>query len=812
MIESYGNLPISFERNVGQAPSRYDFVARGEGFGMAIEPTGVTLSLGAEGSPDLVRMDILEANRFADPDALDPLPGHVNYFVGNDPSKWHSNVPTSGRVSYSDVLPGIGITYYGTNEGTLEYDFVVAPGADPNDITVRFSGADDIALEGGSLLITTGNGAISQAAPVLYQPIEGRRVPVEGGFTLDDGELGFEVGAYDRGYPLVIDPTLVYSTYLGGSVGDYAQGIAVDGTGQAYVTGYTGSGDFPTNGTLPAYQGTSPGSFDVFITKLDANGLGPIYSTYFGDTQDDYGEGIAIDAAGAAYVTGYTDSPNFPMQAPFQGSHAGGFYDAFVVKLDANGQLDYSTFLGGSGDDVGTAIAIDASNAAYVTGYASSATFPTPSSPGSNAGGNDAFVTKLNPSGSLAYSRFLGGSGDDLAWGIAVDGGKAFIAGSTESSNFPIQAAFQNHLSPGNGSNANSVDAFVSKVDASGSLAYSTYLGGTGDDYASAIAADGTGAAYVAGSTNSAVFPTPGTPVSNAGGDQAFATKLTPSGALVFASTWGGSNTDAASAIAVDSSGAAYVAGNTLSIDFPTQIPSQAAHAGGAYDAFVTKFDATGSNFIYSTYLGGSSNGYASAIAVDTSGAAYVAGWAGPNFPLVGQLQTYAGAGDAFVTKLADNTPTTCGGLTVTIDVTIPNQTTFGTAAADVINGTTGIDTIDGLGGNDTICGLGDNDLLTGGKDHDELRGDAGVDTLNGDVGSDSLRGGLGDDKISGDPGIDFLYGQAGNDLLRGTTGDDTLKGGGGNDVLSGGADSDDCHGGGGSDSGSFCEFSSSIP
>jgi Ca2+-binding RTX toxin-like protein len=806
-LEGYGDLPISFEPNVGQASDRYDFVARGHGFGLAIDATGATLSMGTEGSHDFVRMNIVGASRSADPVALESLPGKVNYFIGNDPSRWHSDVPTSARVSYADILPGIGVTYYGTNDGSLEYDFVVAPGADPEDITLTFSGAEDVALRGGSLIVATANGEVTQHPPVLYQTIEGHRVPVTGSFTLGGDKFGFEVGPYDRRHELVIDPTLVYSTHLGGSAEDHALGIAVDSQGQAYVTGYTGSGNFPTNGTLPPFQGTSPGSFDAFVTKLDATGLGPIYSTYLGGSGDEHGEGIAIDASGGAYVAGYTDSTNYPTQTPHQGVNAGGLYDGFVTKLDATGSLDYSTFLGNTGDDVATNVAVDGTGSAYVTGYTSSATFPTPASSGPNAGGNDAFITKLGPAGSLVYSDLLGGSGDDLAWGISVDGAKAYVAGVTESSNFPMQAPFQGSAAGG------SADAFVTKYDTSGSLSYSTYLGGTSDDRAWAIAVDGTGAAYVAGETSSAVFPTPGNPGSIGGNDEAFVTKLTPSGGLVYSSVWGGSNGDTAQGIAVDGSGAAYVAGATASIDFPTQIPSQPSHAGGLpFDAFVTKFNATGSGHIYSTYLGGSNNDFAQAIAIDTSGAAYVAGSAQATFPLLGQLQTYAGNGDAFVTKLADNTPATCGGQTVTIQVTSPNQTTLGTPAGDVINGTTGIDTIDGLGGNDTICGLGDDDLLTGGKDNDKLLGAAGTDTLNGDVGSDSLRGGLGPDKLSGDPGDDFLSGDPGNDLLRGTTGDDSLKGAAGNDVLSGGADTDACDGGGGSDSGTFCEFITSIP
>ncbi|MBK5228796.1 MAG: SBBP repeat-containing protein, partial [Actinobacteria bacterium] len=271
VVEGYGSLPISFEPNVGQAPGRFDFVARGQGFGMAINATGASLALGTDQTQDLVRLKILGASRSADQRALESLPGKVNYFIGNDSAKWRSDVPTFGRVSYSGVLPGIDVTYYGTNDGTLEYDFVVAPNADPKDIRVDFSGASDVALRGGSLVITTASGAITQQAPVLYQSIAGVRVPVDGAFSLAGDEVGFEVGAYDHHHPLVIDPTLVYSTYLGGSGDDNGRGIAVDGSGSAYVTGSTSSTSFPT----PPFPGSNAhaGQTDAFVTKLDPSCL-----------------------------------------------------------------------------------------------------------------------------------------------------------------------------------------------------------------------------------------------------------------------------------------------------------------------------------------------------------------------------------------------------------------------------------------------------------------------------------------------------------------------------------------------------------
>jgi Ca2+-binding RTX toxin-like protein len=804
--EGYGNLPISFEPNVGQAPRRYDFVARGQGFGMAISATGATLALGMKEAQDFVRLDLLGASRSANPRARESLSGKVNYFIGDDPSKWRNEVPTFGRVSYHDVLPGIDVIYRGTNAGTLGYDFVVAPDANPGDIRVRFSGVNDVVLRGGSLVFTTASGAVTQEAPVLYQRIAGRRVPVDGRFSLAGDEVGFEVGAYDHHHPLVIDPTLVYSTYLGGSGVDYGWGIAVDGTGAAYVAGSTSSTNFPTQAP---FQGSDAGSFDAFITKLNAAGSALVYSTYLGGSSSDSAQGIAVDGTGAAYVAGSTSSTNFPTQAPFQGSGAGGS-DAFVTKLNAAGSaLVYSTYLGGSSSDRAQGIAVDGTGAAYVAGYTSSANFPTQAPfQGSGAGGSDAFVTKLNAAGSaLVYSTYLGGSDAEEGFGIAVDGTRAaYVTGETSSTDFPTQAPFQ-------GSKAGPDDAFVTKLNDKGSaLIYSTYLGGSGVDEAKGITVDGSGAAYVAGLTTSANFPTQAPfQGSDAGSQDAFITKLNATGsALAYSTYLGGSSDDRAQGIAVDGAGAAYVTGNTWSTNFPTQAPFQGSKAGSD-DAFITKLNATGSALAYSTYLGGSScgssgcssNDFGDGIAVDGAGAAYVTGQtSSTNFPTQVPFQgSEAGSFDAFVTKLSDTPTITCGGQTVTIQVTTAGTTTSGTPGVDVINGTAGVDTINGLGGNDIICGLGGNDTLNGGLGgNDTLYGGDGNDFLNGLSGHDKLHGGAGNDTLKGGSEGDNLYGERGNDNLDGGQGSDALYGDVGADTLYGGSEGDSLHGGDGID------------
>ena len=657
-VEGYGNLPISFEQNVGQAPDRFDFLARGQGFGMAIDATGATLSLGATKSQDLVTLDLVGADRSAIPSALESLPGKVNYFVGDDPSEWHSDISTFGRVSYSEVLPGIDVTYYGTNDGTLEYDFVVAPGADPNEIRVAFSGADDISLRNGALVLATDNGEIAQQAPVLYQTIAGRRVPVEGHFALHNDEVGFQVGSYDRAYPLVIDPTLIYSTFLGGDVG---YDIEVNGSGETYIVGTTGP-DYPT--TAGAFDTTSNGaSQDAFVTKLNATGTALIYATYLGGTMTDQGNAVAVDGAGAAYVAGLTFGGGFPTTAgAFDETFSGGNTDGFITKLAPDGSsLAYSTFIGAGGDDGISDIAVDATGAAYLAGSANNVGFPTTGGAFDTtfAGSNEATVTKLAPSGaSLVYSTFLGGAGDEHAYAIEVDGaGAAFVSGRA-STDFPTTSGAFDTTPNGDS------DAFATKVNATGTdLTYSTYLGGTSFDQSEGIALDGTGAAYVSGQTGGA-FPTTAGAFDTTfnGNSDAFVSKLNDAGSALDYSTYiGGPDWEWAEDIALDS-GAVYVTGIVetagATANFPTTPGAfDESYNEGFADAFVSRLDASGATLTYSTYLGGTEYDEGFGIAVDSFGAAYVTGDAynPTNFPTTAGAfdTTHTGDGsDAFVTKL----------------------------------------------------------------------------------------------------------------------------------------------------------------
>ena len=368
-------LPLRFEANRGQFDPRVSFLARGSGYELFLTPDGATLVLrrGSEGGADestLLAMHVV-GGRPVQPLASEPLPGHGNYFVGSDPSKWRTGVESYALVRYPEVTPGVDVVYYGTEQRRLEYDIVLAPGADPRSVALTFEGAQGIDVDGDGavLLRLPGGRGIVQPAPVAYQVDDaGRRVRVDVRYSLREGGLGFAVGSFDGRRTLVIDPTMVYSTYLGGVGSDGAYGIAVDSAGDTIVAGTTTSSDFPTSSPEQGVYGG--GGRDVTVTKVNAAGTALVYSTYLGGSGDDFANGLAIDAAGEAFVTGATSSANFPTSSPLQGAYGGGFYDGFVAKLNAAGSaLVYSTFVGGNGNDQAHGIAVDAAGEIYVAGF-----------------------------------------------------------------------------------------------------------------------------------------------------------------------------------------------------------------------------------------------------------------------------------------------------------------------------------------------------------------------------------------------------------------------------------------------------------
>ncbi|MFN2578127.1 MAG: CHRD domain-containing protein [Pyrinomonadaceae bacterium] len=661
-LQSLGNFPLAFEANAGQADPAVRFIARTARSVLLLTSHSATVR-----SRELFNVNFAGANPASTPRGIDALPGERNYFVGNDPAKWHAHVRTFEKVTYENIYAGIDLTFYG-NQNEFEYDFVVKPGADPGAIRLGIQGARPRVSAAGDLILKGGGDELIQRKPIIYQDINGERRLIHGHYSLSrKREVSIAISEYDRSKPLVIDPTLVYSSYLGGGGDDSGSSIAIDGSGNVYVAGTTASTNFPTRGAaFPNNKALS----DIFVTKLDAAGANIIYSTYIGGSGLDRADGIAVDANGNAYVVGRVGdtSIDFPTTAGALGTtYRGGDFDGFLFKLNPQGNaLVYSTFIGGEDNDSTEGVAVDATGNAYVTGGTRSSGFPvTPSAFQSfRAGDTDAYLMKLNAAGSgVLYSTLLGGSGTDRGSDVVVDAtGNAYVAGYAASPDFPTQNAFQVF-------SGGSFDAFVAKIDTTAvgaaSLVFSTYIGGIGDDKAFGIAADvGVANVYVAGQTSSNNFPVlnPAQP-SSGGSFDAFIAKISNSGAKVYATYFGGSGDDRATGVAVNASGA-YLTGFTASTNLPTVSPLQ-LNNGGAFDAFIAKLNPGGNAFLYSTYLGGSANENfvpavtaTNPIAVDTSNA-YLTGYtSSTNFPTGSPLQSLTGGSqDAFVAKVADVTP-----------------------------------------------------------------------------------------------------------------------------------------------------------
>jgi len=683
-------LPLSFEQNVGQFDARANFTSRGAGYHLFLTATGAVMELRKTNSEvlkklqtesassqrqaparperSLINLRLQGANSNAKPVGVDELRERRNYFIGNDPGKWRTDVPTFRAVRYDEVYPGISLTYYG-NQQQLEYDFTIRSGADPRCVRMSFGPAAQPQVSAsGELILRTREGEVRQQKPIIYQEVDGRRQLIEGRYVLiGKRQVGFEIGSYDRTSTLVIDPTLVYSTYLGGGGDDLGSSIALDNNNNVYIAGTTSSLNFPLQD--PAV-GANAGLADIFVTKIDASGGSIVYSTYVGGSGLDRGDGIAVDNNGNAYVVGRVDSSSidFPTTpGSFASSYRGGDFDGVVFKLNGQGNaLVYSAFLGGEENDSAEGVAVDAAGNAYVTGGTKSVGFPTTGNAyqGSRGGDTDAFLTKINAAGSsLLYSTYLGGSGTDRGSAVVIDGnGNAYLAGYSGSADFPTENAFQNNF-------GGSFDAFVAQINTNvsgfNSLVLCSYLGGAGDDKAFGIAMDSSASnLFVVGQTSSSNFPV-FNPVqaTSGGGFDAFVAKISTAGAKIYATYLGGNGDDRGTGIAVNSVGATYVTGFTSSANFPTVSPLQGTRAGGS-DAFLTKLDATGSTLLYSTYFGGSANESSAStvtatnpLALDSLSNAYLTGYtASNNFPTAAPLQATnaGGASDAFLVKIAD--------------------------------------------------------------------------------------------------------------------------------------------------------------
>ncbi len=663
LAESYGKLPLSFEPNQGQMDRAVKFIAHGAGSDLYLSTDEIVLSLtkrkgirdhplpipktnmlgrgnsvlrrsrdGIRERGGIVRVRLVGAHPRGI-SGVDNLPGTVNYFIGNNPDQWYTNIPTYRSVKYKDVYPGIDQIFYGNGE-QLEYDFVITPGVDPRVIKLECTGVNRLYVDKGDLVLQIkGSDEIRFKKPLAYQQVLDvkRSIPVS--YVIKaNRKVSFAVGDYDTTKPLIIDPVLSYSSYLGGSGNDAGFDVAVDSNGNAYVTGSTDSSEF-----------SSLGGSNAFVAKLNSTGTQRTYLAIIGGSGDDTGFSIGVDSGGDAYIGGATDSLDFPVLNASQLNFGGGSQDAFVAKLHPSGAaVLYSTYFGGSGSDSGFSVAIDSSGSAYIAGSTDSAEFST-------LGNTDAFIAKLNAAGNeRAYLAILGGSGDDAAFDIAVDeAGSAYVVGSTDSTNFTISNAFQANF-------GGAQDAFVAKLSPAGaSLVYSTYFGGSGNDAGFGIAVDGVGNAYVTGSSDSAEFTA-------LGGRDVFVAKFSSAGSdRRYFTILGGSGDDAAFGIAVDALSNAYVTGSTDSSNFTMSNALQPT-AGGSQDVFLSKLNPEGSTLDYSTFLGSSGNESGFAVAVDNSGGAYVTGFtSSSNFPTATPLQAVSGgSGDSFILKVSGSAPT----------------------------------------------------------------------------------------------------------------------------------------------------------
>ncbi|MBN2491064.1 MAG: SBBP repeat-containing protein [Planctomycetes bacterium] len=669
---AFGKLPLYFVENRGLYPQAVRYYLQGADKSLFFAPDGITFRLKGEDQAWAVKLDFVGADPGVALRGEDRQEAVFSYFKGPK-EDWKAGLPTFSKVVYPELWPGIDLVYAGT-VNQLKYEFVVAASADPAQIRLRYRGAERVAMTAsGALRVTTPAGSFEDAAPVAWQEIDGERVPVEMAYRLhaeaaaDEVEFGFALGAYDPARPLVLDPAvLLYCGYLGGSGSDSAFAMAVDAGGSVYVTGDTGSDER----TFPVRVGpdpTSNGGVDAFVAKVNAAGTGLLYCGYLGGAGRQAGYGIAVDAAGNAYVTGQTSSTEqtFPVTVGPDLTHNGSD-DAFVAKVNAQGTaLVYCGYLGGSGGDYGHAVAVDAGGHAYVVGNTTSneQTFPAAVGPDltHNGGSYDAFVAKVNAAGTgLVYCGYVGGASGDYGYGIATDAaGNAYVTGRADSNEQTFPVGIGPDLTHNGG-----IDTFVAKVNAAGTgLVYCGYLGGASSDFGTAVAVDAAGSTYVAGYTNSneQSFPvTVGPDLTHNGGYDAFVAKLNAAGTgLVYCGYLGGSGTDYGYGLAVDGPGRASVTGQTASTaqTFPVAVGPDLSHNGGV-DAFVAKVSATGSGLVFCGYLGGSGADSGKAIATDAAGSTYVTGTTDSSeqtFPVaVGPDLSHNGGVDAFVAKITE--------------------------------------------------------------------------------------------------------------------------------------------------------------
>lgn len=648
------SLPLLFEKNAGQAPESVSYLARTPEGTVLLGANGATLLPRGGGRPVSIALTGARAVR---PEATEPAASVTNYFAGNDPARWRRGVRHFSKIRYHRVIPGADLVFYGAG-GHLEYDIVLAPGASPKGVEVAFNGADRVTQDGeGNLVITAGKSTIRQLRPHVYQLVNGQRQEVASEYRVRGTRVQFSLGQFRRDRELVIDPVIQYAAYVGKAGQDSAVAIAVDASGNSYITGETNSGGLAAGRPIQDYRA---GDTDAFVAKLNPAGAVE-FLTYLGGKLTDTGLGIALDASGNILVTGVTYSEDFPVKGAVRETFGGGAFDVFVAKMNSTGtQLVWSTFLGGAGLDWSAGIAADSTGGAWIAGWTTSRDFPLRDAfqAGTAGGGEDTFLTRIDARGvEVTYSTYFGGEGRDVASGIAVDSrDQVYVTGGTTSTIFPFTAAVQGRAAGGQ-------DAFLYRLDpVKKDLGFATLLGGVENDFGVKVAVDGSGEAVLVGYTQSPNFPVSASAAQRTlgGATDMFIARVGPS-RLSYSTLIGGSGDDWAGGVVLDTAGSAYVSGWTNSANFPVRNALQPAYAGGnvasqRFDAAIIRVSPEGNTLFYSSFLGGAGEDKAYALGLDRAGNVYVTGsTTSSNFPsALNQFGSATPAAyDGFVARLS---------------------------------------------------------------------------------------------------------------------------------------------------------------
>lgn len=652
-LNTLNSINLNFQPNLGQIDSDVKFICKGLNYTLFFKTNEFIFKSFDYSSKKRHFLKYKLLNSICTTiEGLNNTKTRYNYFKGNNENKWICNIISYEKIKYHNVYNNIDLIYY-NNGRNIEWDFILYPGSNPEDIKIEFPLKTNMNLDDeGNILVHINSNIMTIKKPYIYQNINNKIHPIDGSFNLSKSNIvSFNIDSYDLDHNLIIDPVLSYSTFLGGTGDDQIYGIALDSNKDIYVTGFTNSADFPTVNPIYSYKG----DYDVFITKIDSSGSFIIYSTYISGTFDEWANDICVDSSGNAYVTGFTKSSDFPTKDPIQSTKLG-VKSAFLTKLDSTGSsLIYSTFIGGNKDDEAKSMALDSNNNVYLIGITDSTNFPLISPYQSTISNyNSAFICKVASSGnSLLYSTYLGGASIDEGYDITLDSNNnMYLTGTTYSSDFPTKNPIESSLS-------GQRSAFITILSADGSnLIFSTFLGGSGADDSNSIVIDNNNNIFIAGTTFSSDFPLVN-PIQNtkSGFFSAFVCKIASGGTHIIFSTYlGGSGFDYAYAIDLDSEYNPYISGFSTSSDFPTV--DSVGPVISPTGLYITKIQSDGSSILFSSLLTYASG---NALTLDSDNTIYVAGTTDQSaFPTVNPLQsTYAGNNDSFILKITQDTATT---------------------------------------------------------------------------------------------------------------------------------------------------------